>query len=517
MRFELSVALSYLLPRARTLSTSLISLVSILVISLVVWLVVVFLSVTHGIEKKWIEELVALNAPLRVTPKEEYFKTYYYQIDALSEQSNYSFKTLGEKVKADKADPFDPSYDATLPLSFPQPLVDGSGTVKDIAKEAWTTLTSLNLKPQEFEVSFSNLQLDLYREENIQKNVLNQLSYVSSYDGQNKRLQHMILPPTPEDLTHLKGALSSFEAGVSTEKLCIFQENKEAICIPARTPLGEGILLSKSFQKHGVLMGDRGHLSYLAPGASAVKEQRLPVFVAGFYDPGVMPIGNRVVFADPSLLMSLRSQLSLPDEGAGNGFNIYLDDLSQTDALKAQIQKDFETKGIDAYFTVESFSDYEFAKPVLEQLKSDKTLFTLIAIIILIVACSNIISMLILLVNDKKKEIGILQSMGVSRRQIALIFGMTGCFTGLISSLVGTLAAVYTLHNLHVLVNFLSFLQGREAFQTLFYGEGGLPNEVSMNALAFVLIATTLISLLAGIIPAIKAAKLKPAAILRSE
>jgi len=53
MLFELSIARKYLLPRKRQISLSLISIMSVGVISLVVWLVLVFLSVIAGIEKGW--------------------------------------------------------------------------------------------------------------------------------------------------------------------------------------------------------------------------------------------------------------------------------------------------------------------------------------------------------------------------------------------------------------------------------------------------------------------------------
>ena len=70
--FELSVATKYLIPKWRQLSVSIISLISIAVIAVVVWLIVVFFSVTYGLEKSWIHKLVALTAPVRITPTEEY-------------------------------------------------------------------------------------------------------------------------------------------------------------------------------------------------------------------------------------------------------------------------------------------------------------------------------------------------------------------------------------------------------------------------------------------------------------
>jgi lipoprotein-releasing system permease protein len=119
-------------------------------------------------------------------------------------------------------------------------------------------------------------------------------------------------------------------------------------------------------------------------------------------------------------------------------------------------------------------------------------------------------------VNDKKREIGILQAMGATPKSVALIFGGCGVTIGLLSSLLGAVAAIFTLHHLDHLVHLLSFLQGHDAFNAAFYGKS-LPNTLSHEALVFVLVATPLISLLAGLVPAWKAARLKPSEILRAE
>ena len=113
--FELKIALKYLLPKRKALSTSLISLMSVFVISLVVWLVLVFLSVTSGIEKNWLSKLTSLNAPLRISPTDHYYSSYYYQIDSLSSSSSFSYQTIREKAYSENTDPYSPEEDMQLP------------------------------------------------------------------------------------------------------------------------------------------------------------------------------------------------------------------------------------------------------------------------------------------------------------------------------------------------------------------------------------------------------------------
>lgn len=698
MKFEFTVALKYLIPRWRQLSVSIISLISILVISLVVWLIVLFLSVTDGIEKKWVEQLVALNAPVRMAPTEAYYRSYYYQVDQVSLHSNYTLKTIGEKLIALESDPYDPIVDVELPYDFPLPDRRDDGSLKDPVKEAWEAIALLKqkgLRSQEYEVSYGNLRLALLREgaaKDAGQTFLTQVSYIASHDPENARMKQMILNPTAEDFNNLLSTLSrtsqlSFEESedftyedenpslfrenlqnffaniavtelqtteegflltpsffpekgilrgiglvrhnevrkvvipqnvqdlknleikltafglettpvdvifdqeqmfLSSDKLASrgvqlllndqipfqakllesslenpsslnslqFQiegavqgirlsgishydnlkilkahslENKAEkaplwlhmnqageLVIPVDQPFGDGILIAKHFQNSGVRLGDRGYLSYYTQAASSMQEQRIPVYVAGFYDPGMMPVGNKLLFVDPSVVSLLRGNVSVSDSMLGNGINIWLGDITQAASVKEELLHILDSRDIGKYWNVQSFEDYEFARPILQQLESDKNLFTLIAVIILIVACSNIISMLILLVNDKKREIGIMQSMGASPKRIAAIFGICGFVMGIVSCVIGTIAAIFTLHHLQSLVNLLSFLQGHEAFHSAFYGSG-LPNELSFGSLLFVIISTLAISLLAGIVPAIKAARIRPTEILKSE
>ena len=151
----------------------------------------------------------------------------------------------------------------------------------------------------------------------------------------------------------------------------------------------------------------------------------------------------------------------------------------------------------------------------MQELQSQKYLFMLIAVVIILVACSNIISMLIILVNDKKYEIGILRAMGATSVSISVIFGVVGTAIGICGSLLGTLLAITTLANIDLLVSFLSALQGHQMFSSNLYGNK-LPSELSYEALLFVLFSTILTSLLAGIVPAVKACLVRPSTTLRA-
>lgn len=443
---------------------------SVLVISLVVWLVLVFLSVTSGIEKNWLTKLTSLHAPLRITPTDAYYKSYYYQIDGLSASSHYTPKTIGEKAESALSDPYSPELDAEIPAHWPKP----SGA--DPVKIAFQELSAMDLTYQDYEIGAALLRL------NRSGSTLSQMSYLLSSPEKNPNFQSLIL---------------------ESEKF---------------TGPEVAILLPKNYRDIGMKVGDTGTLNYSAASAFSLQEHKIAVKVEGFYDPGLVSIGNKCVIVPHDITRTIQAsnQTFSPDGTPTNGIFVWFENFKDAPMIKEQIIKKFEEAGISQYWKVDTYREFEFSKDLMQQFQSDKTLFLLIAAIILLVACSNIISLLVLLVNDKKKEIAIIQSMGASFSSIAAIFGICGITMGAISCLLGSMMAIFTLQHLDWLVAFLSALQGHNAFNPAFFGQT-LPNQLSPEALLFVLIATPILSLAAGLIPAIKASQIRPSTVLRSE
>jgi len=549
--FELFFVKSYLWPKKKQLSVALIGLLSLFVISTVVWLLLLFLSITEGIEKTWLSKLTSLNAPIRITPTETYYNSYYYQIDSISRASNYSLKTIREKLSAQKTDPYDSSTDEEIPSYWPLKEIDELDPIKKI----FSSLHSLSFKfsdltAEDYEVAGALMRLELIRPHtrNFQS-FLSQVSYIATYPSAPSHLEDLIQKPTLRDLKHLIYLSSLYEEtnllerilanvtcasknaptieNILTEEISFKTEFDSpptlsppwAYFVEKKLQLPEnGIILPRQFRDSDVLLGDRGFFSYQATTLLSSQEQRLPVHVVGFYDPGVISIGARFILSDPSLVhtMNVNCQTTAIAPLLTNGIQVWFKDYKKTDRVREILSKEFEKEGISQYFDIVPYYEYEFAKELIGQFQSDRYLFMLVGVLILTVACSNIISLLLLLVNDKKHEIGILLSLGATKKSIAFIFGGIGVTVGFISSLIGVSLAYFTLSHIDLFVNLLSTIEGRDAFNPLFYGDS-LPNVMSLKALLFVLVASPLLSFFAGLIPAIKACKLKPSAILRSE
>ena len=334
-----------------------------------------------------------------------------------------------------------------------------------------------------------------------------------------KLQNHEIRGPAP--LTDLKISKAKFATDFdtlpSTPPPWPFTINQKKSVLP-QIEEKSGILLAKNFQANGIKIGDEGYLAYSASTLLGMQEMHIPVYVSGFYDPGIMAVGNKCILVPSKITQAINASESAftLDPGEANRLLVWLPNIKEADKVKTALLEKLKEKKIDKYWNVQTFREYEFAKDLMQQFESDKYLFTLIGIIILLVACTNIISLLVLMVSEKKKEIGILRAMGAKRRSIAAIFTLSGASLGFFSSLFGVILAFITLKNIDVLVHLLSTLQGHQAFGPQFFGTS-LPHDISSRALLFAVIATPLLAFLAGLFPAIKASRLNPCETLRSQ
>ena len=468
-------------------------------------------------EGAWVDKIIALTAPVRITPTEDYYRSYYYLVDSISSKTSYTQKTIGEKLTSLDTDPYTPFIDEEIPKKWPEPDLNEKGELKDIVKTTVQAVGSVKgvkgVSATDYETTAVYLYLlpEKPAPNHSSKQFLEYATLLSTFDSNTAAIAGALLNPTSTDFDKTQ------QLSFNRKDLATTLPGKTGISMPESSPkLGDPILLPRGFKEHGISFGDRGYLSYYSPTPSSIQEQQIPVFVAGFYDPGIIPIGGKLILANRDLVSLIRSSSGQEETKFGNGINVRFDNLTDASKVKDSIVEALRDAGIAHYWSVSTYQEYEFTKDIIQQLQSEKNLFSLISLVIIIVACSNIISMLIILVNDKKLEIGILRSMGATSQHIATIFGVCGMVMGTAGSLLGILGALLTLHYVNELVGLISRIQGHDLFNPVFYGDT-LPTALSMEALTLVIIATAAISLLAGIVPAIKASLMRPSAILRAE
>jgi lipoprotein-releasing system permease protein len=150
-------------------------------------------------------------------------------------------------------------------------------------------------------------------------------------------------------------------------------------------------------------------------------------------------------------------------------------------------------------------------------LKIEKTVMFIILLIIVIVAMFNLISTLVVMVNEKKSDIAILRTLGASPRSILSVFMVQGATVGITGTVIGTVVGCL------LAVNVEAIVRGVEAlFQTSFlaadvYFISELPSDLRWEDVAAVSGASLVLALLATLYPAWRASKVQPAEALRYE
>ena len=150
-------------------------------------------------------------------------------------------------------------------------------------------------------------------------------------------------------------------------------------------------------------------------------------------------------------------------------------------------------------------------------LKMEKTMMFIITIIIVFVAAFNIISMLVMVVTEKQSDIAIMRTLGVSPKSVMGIFIVQGTVIGLVGTLLGALGGVLLASNLESLVRIVEKIRGVKFLSPDIYPISDFPSDVVPSEVIIICVIAFVITVLATIYPAWKAARTQPADALRYE
>jgi lipoprotein-releasing system permease protein len=153
----------------------------------------------------------------------------------------------------------------------------------------------------------------------------------------------------------------------------------------------------------------------------------------------------------------------------------------------------------------------------IDALKVERTVMFFILTLIILVAAFNIISSLIMLVGDKKRNIACLRTMGMSKSSVMRIFLICGSLIGTAGTLIGLAIGLLFSANINNIKQFLENLTDTQLFNPAIYFLSTLPSRIFLSDVLLITIMALILSFLATIYPALKASKANPAEILRYE
>ncbi|WP_349969421.1 lipoprotein-releasing ABC transporter permease subunit [Pseudomonas caspiana] len=152
-----------------------------------------------------------------------------------------------------------------------------------------------------------------------------------------------------------------------------------------------------------------------------------------------------------------------------------------------------------------------------QAIRMEKAMIGLLLLLIVAVAAFNIISTLVMVVNDKKGDIAILRTLGSTPGQIMAIFMVQGTVIGVVGTFIGAVVGIIAALNVSAAISLLEGLIGHKFLNADVYFIDYLPSQLMAEDVLMVCSAALILSFLATLYPAWRAARTQPAEALRYE
>ena len=258
-------------------------------------------------------------------------------------------------------------------------------------------------------------------------------------------------------------------------------------------------------ERLGLAPGDS--LTVLVPTVSAggAPAPKLREFtVAGTFEVGLQDHDGTLVFAH------LDDVRALAPQGAGEGLRVRVHDVLTAPAvaarLRALLPRDFEVSD----WTQDNANYFR-------AIRIEKTMMSLILLLIVAVAAFNIVAMLVMVVTDKRTDIAILRTLGAAPRRVMGIFITQGLVIGWLGVALGVVLGVALALHVDTIVPFLERTLRFQILDANVYYITAIPAEVHWRNIVTIALLALLLTALATVYPAIRAARTAPAEALRYE
>lgn len=189
---------------------------------------------------------------------------------------------------------------------------------------------------------------------------------------------------------------------------------------------------------------------------------------------------------------------------AVKGLRVRVDDMLRAGPLLEQLLPDMPAQSTSVSWSTTQGS-------LFKAVKMEKTMISLLLLIIVAIAAFNIVSILTMMVADKRSDIAVLRTMGANPATIMQIFIIQGLSVGAVGIAVGLLIGIPVAQYAGDIVQWSEALLGGNLFDPNVYFISQIPSMVRLEDIVMVAVFGFVLSVLATLYPAYRASQVQPA------
>lgn len=261
-----------------------------------------------------------------------------------------------------------------------------------------------------------------------------------------------------------------------------------------------GIFLGKGLADNlGVLVGDK--VTIMIPQATVTPAGMIPRFKR-FTVAGIFSAGTGFNFDTKLAFINIQDAQKLfqMQENEVSGIKLKISNVYQAPELSQRI-----SSLLGENYQVGNWTQQFGA--FFQAIKMEKTMMFLILLLIIAVAAFNLVSSLVMVVNDKQAEIAILRTIGATPATVLWIFIVQGMMVGLVGTLIGLIGGLLLANNATAIVSHLQNLFHVQVLSSSIHFVDFLPSHILFSDLWQVCAVALLMSFAATIYPAWRASK----------
>jgi lipoprotein-releasing system permease protein len=290
------------------------------------------------------------------------------------------------------------------------------------------------------------------------------------------------------------------------QRVSIIQNHMTAGKLDALQTGEFGIVLGQGLADGlGLGLGDK--VTLVLPEASASPAGVVPRFKR-FTVVGIFSIGAEVDSMLGYVALSDAARLLRLPDGA-QGVRMKMDDIFAAPEAADQLVKSINQPNYYASDWTQTHGN------LFSAIQMEKAMVSLLLFLIVLVAAFNIVSSLVMVVTDKKADIAILRTLGASPKTITQIFMVQGVVIGAVGTIAGALLGIGAALGISDFLTWINRIFGLRLFDAYFVNY--LPSHLRWQDVCVVVGVSLVLSFLATIYPARRAARIQPAEALRYE